>query len=80
MVIVLTLYGKPDVILQYYRSLKQNIDKKNYSAFLSGDLNSSSFDWERCVILSNRHFYSQLKSVAIYTTTYILVNVFICRL
>ena len=41
------LYSKPDVILQYYRSLEQNINKKNYSALLSGDLNRSSFDWER---------------------------------
>jgi hypothetical protein len=72
----LTLYGKPDAILQYYRSLEQNIDKKNYSVLLPGDLNGSSFDWERGLVLSNCYFYLQLKSVAIYTTTYLSLSCF----
>ena len=67
----LTLYSKPDVILQYYRFLEQNIDKKSYSILLIGDFNASSFDWERGLVLPNCCFYSQLKSVAIYTTNFL---------
>jgi len=57
--------------------LEQNTDKKNCCALLSVDLNRSSFDWERGLFLSNCYFYSQLKIVAIYITTYLSPNFFL---
>jgi hypothetical protein len=63
---------KPDVITNYFRTLEDRLDTKNFRVVLVGDFNTPGFDWKHGLSDPDCHYYAKLRGDAIYTSTCLL--------
>ncbi|PNF43033.1 hypothetical protein B7P43_G08782 [Cryptotermes secundus] len=63
---------KLEVIANYFRSLEDRLDTKNFRVVIVGDFNAPGFDWNHGLAVPDCHYYSKLRGDAIYTSTCLL--------
>jgi hypothetical protein len=68
---------KPEVIINYFRSLENKLGTPNFRVTMVGDFNKPGFDWSHSQSLLGCHYYSKLKGDAIYSFT-CLLNLHLC--
>jgi hypothetical protein len=61
----------PNTVLNYFSSLENKLDTRNYRVVLTGDFNTPGFDW-KCGLPQQNCHYSKLKGDAICTSTCLL--------
>jgi hypothetical protein len=63
---------KPEIIINYFCSLEDRLDTKNFRVVMVGDFSTPGFDWNRGLSDPDSHYYSKLRGDAIYTSTCLL--------
>jgi hypothetical protein len=60
---------KPEVITNYFHTLEDRLDTKNFRVVMVGDFNTPGFDWNHGLSVPDCHDYTKLRDDAIYTST-----------